>query len=448
MHALDLVAFAEPKRRAASIAVVIVATMHAALAWAHADAQSARSDTIVRLARTARHPSGGILAKELSIGDATGADEYSFYSINDVLPAKDGYIWIVDLQSPTSGRGGGGALRQYDARGKYVRTVGRTGQGPGEYAAPSGLAQLADGRVVLRDVRNNRINVYTLDGKFDTTWTFMTLHSGSSSGGGLHVDAAGVVWMEFGSPGSNEPTRFLRLLSTGRIVDTVMRPKLADLPRPAATTTASGRTIAAVAPYYPVALSAWTSPGFFATATTSSYAIDLRAVPGGRVGAAGTTSLWRAGDPVVSVRRAVTAVPVTEIERNDQRAYLTEFVNYAERQFRTKLTGSIPEIPRVKPMLAGLDIGEDGRLWVRVSMPSERFTPPSLDIRPGQTPHPVIAWREPIVYDVFESDGTYLGRVPLPPNVRPKLFSGDDVWCVVEDAGGVKTVAKYRVRWR
>lgn len=52
------------------------------------------------------------------------------------------------------------------------------------------------------------------------------------------------------------------------------------------------------------------------------------------------------------------------------------------------------------------------------------------------------------MFDVFEPDGTYLGRVRPPQNATPKRFRGDDVWTVAEDEDGVKTLVKYRVVWQ
>jgi hypothetical protein len=52
------------------------------------------------------------------------------------------------------------------------------------------------------------------------------------------------------------------------------------------------------------------------------------------------------------------------------------------------------------------------------------------------------------VFDVFETDGTYVGRVPMPENMgrypRP-LIRGDQVWAVTRDEFDVQRVVRYRL---
>lgn len=55
-------------------------------------------------------------------------------------------------------------------------------------------------------------------------------------------------------------------------------------------------------------------------------------------------------------------------------------------------------------------------------------------------------FREPTVFDVFEKDGRYLGRVAAPTafstGPRP-FFGGDNVWSTERDELGVQYVVKY-----
>ena len=57
-------------------------------------------------------------------------------------------------------------------------------------------------------------------------------------------------------------------------------------------------------------------------------------------------------------------------------------------------------------------------------------------------------WREPVAFDVFESDGSYLGRVrtPLEFSSSPTpVFDGDFVWAVTRDELGVQRVVRFRI---
>jgi hypothetical protein len=401
-----------------------------------AQAPAGNGDTTVRNAGPARYAHGATFVQELQIGDATGADPYLFRTISDAIVANDRTIWILE----TAGRGGNPpSVRQFDAKGKFIRNVGRTGAGPGEYRSPIGIGQLPDGRVVVRDVGQSRINVYAPDGKSVDTWTLPTPYSWISNlGGGLDVDANGVTWMKFRpttpDPTATSRTTYTRISSAGKIVDTVTSPALPALPSGGITITSGRSSSSYSAPYWPQNLFAWHPSGTFVTAVSSRYAIDLRVAPT-------PSKLWTPGDPVISIRRTMALVPVSEAERTDQAAILRQRVEATPGQ----RSNPIPDVPRFKPPVRAISVGDDGRLWVRVAVPSERFNRPPPP--PGAFAEP--NWREPAVYEVFESTGVFLGRATLPEGaVAIAVSRGDEVWCIVRDADEVHSLRKYQLVWR
>jgi len=54
----------------------------------------------------------------------------------------------------------------FDVQGKFLRAVGRKGQGPGEFAAPTGLCLTDDGGFAVADRDNNRIQHFGPNGAF------------------------------------------------------------------------------------------------------------------------------------------------------------------------------------------------------------------------------------------------------------------------------------------
>lgn len=59
-----------------------------------------------------------------------------------------------------------------------------------------------------------------------------------------------------------------------------------------------------------------------------------------------------------------------------------------------------------------------------------------------------VLWNEPLRYDVFGPDGTYLGVVFPPEDFDPiprPVFDGDYVWAVSTDELGVERVVRYRI---
>jgi hypothetical protein len=57
----------------------------------------------------------------------------------------------------------------------------------------------------------------------------------------------------------------------------------------------------------------------------------------------------------------------------------------------------------------------------------------------------VLTTREPVVYDVFEADGRFLGRVKLPPRTRVIRTRGNVAWGTVRDADDVDYAVRFRV---
>jgi hypothetical protein len=69
------------------------------------------------------------LQEDLAIGGDPGREDYYFPKGARLSVDDDGNIYVCD--------GGNRRIQMYDKSGQYVRTIGRQGQGPGEYMSPS-----------------------------------------------------------------------------------------------------------------------------------------------------------------------------------------------------------------------------------------------------------------------------------------------------------------------
>jgi hypothetical protein len=422
-----------------------------------AAAQPQRSDTVVKLATAPRQRGVATLVSEMKIGgaDAT-ADEYLFARVGELLPLRNGSIVVVD-----QGTGTTPYVRVYDGAGKYLRTLGRQGQGPGEYTFPSGLGELPDGRILVRDGRGSRIAVY---GNGSTGAQFFSANvNGTSTGQNmLIVSDAGIVHLRMTFPrlGTGVPSQsgYIRLRADGSVIDTIPAP---EFPPPAVRFTATrtsadgGTSSSSIGlPFSPLHISGFSTGGYFVTANTGRYAIDLRVPPA-------QSRMWREGDPVISIRRTAPPIAVNDAERADRRKRIEEQL----RQLEPNWQWNGPEIPRVKPPVKSLRFGLDGRIWVLLSQPSERFDPatdPSAATTSmggggggraagaGAPAAPVssrLPWREPVLYDVYEPDGAYIGQVGVPYNISISATRGDYAWGVESDEDGVQSVHRFRITW-
>src|SRR3954466_15437415 len=144
-----------------------------------------RADTVVRNAGRPVHAGVAELTRDLAIGVPDGDENYMIGAIDDIAVAANGTMYVLDRSVP--------AVRMYDAKGKFVKNIGRRGSGPGEYRYASAIAMASSGNLLLYDQGNARINVYSPAGDAITSWPTRG-GSGSGSGRGILVsDALGTT---------------------------------------------------------------------------------------------------------------------------------------------------------------------------------------------------------------------------------------------------------------
>ncbi|HEK85202.1 MAG TPA: hypothetical protein ENO29_02435 [Candidatus Aminicenantes bacterium] len=91
-------------------------------------------------------PSYADLKKVVSIG--SDDINYRFFGVAGAVLDDQGNVYICDSK--------GSFLRKYDSDGKFIKEIGRYGQGPGEFSNTISGLYLCDGLFVL-DTGNNRI---------------------------------------------------------------------------------------------------------------------------------------------------------------------------------------------------------------------------------------------------------------------------------------------------
>jgi hypothetical protein len=105
-----------------------------------------------------------------------------------------------------------------------------------------------------------------------------------------------------------------------------------------------------------------------------------------------------------------------------------------------------PSIPDSKPAIENILVGRQGRIWIQVATPGYRREDPDFD--PSDPDAVADEWHEPVAFDVFESDGRYLGHVRAPEgfSVYPTpVIAGEQVWAVTRGDFGVNRIVRIRV---
>src|SRR5688572_22474434 len=231
------------------------------------------TDTVVRAARLPVHPGVATLIEELSIGVADGAEEYLLGDVADIVVARDGSIYVLDRQVPV--------VRHYDASGRFVRNIGRSGAGPGEFRSVSGLALTKDDRLLLWDTGNWRINVYSANGDVLTQWATPSGSSGSSTATfsrAILVDSSGLVITRKSifnvRDAWNRPTVWLRYRPDGTFIDTLHAP-MASREIPQLTASAERVRVSNPVPFAPTRIVVMSPLGYFVAGLPDRYAFEI-----------------------------------------------------------------------------------------------------------------------------------------------------------------------------
>jgi hypothetical protein len=91
------------------------------------------------------------MVEELNIGIEEGDEDYILNRPGDIKVSDCETIYILDW--------GDVNIKVYNKKGKYLRTIGRPGQGPGEFDTPCDFDLGTDGNIYLMDSRNTRVEI-------------------------------------------------------------------------------------------------------------------------------------------------------------------------------------------------------------------------------------------------------------------------------------------------
>ena len=110
-------------------------------------------------------PEGKVLLTLGKVG-APGDGPDTFNQPSDVVTAPNGDIFVAD------GHGGNTNARivKFSKDGKFIKSWGKKGSGPGELDTPHAIAMDSKGRLFVGDRNNNRIQIFDQDGKFLEEW--------------------------------------------------------------------------------------------------------------------------------------------------------------------------------------------------------------------------------------------------------------------------------------
>jgi DNA-binding beta-propeller fold protein YncE len=129
-------------------------------------------------------PDGKVL---MTLGKAgvAGDGPDTFNQPSAVAFGHNGDIFVADGHDA----GTNARIVKFTKDGKFIKTWGKKGMGPGEFDAPHALALDSKGRLFVADRGNSRIQIFNQDGEFIEQWTQFSRPSG------LFIDKNDVIYV-------------------------------------------------------------------------------------------------------------------------------------------------------------------------------------------------------------------------------------------------------------
>lgn len=318
-----------------------------------------------------------ILGEELSIGGAEGKGEYLFSVLRDIAADFEERIYVLDSKEAH--------IKIFDGNGRYIKTFGKKGQGPGEMSRPSSLEITPQNEIAVNDPSARKIHFFSLDGTFSraVSQTDRAFFSDPKVDEDGNITASFMIMDE-------EVTYVLEKFT----------PQLKDLLPIFSTRVAKYPSID---PFFPQCYWDVLKGNKLVWGFPDKYELHV---------------LDSEGKLEKKIIKEYDPVKITEEEK--------------EKVIEERFGGRENIDPIVKlswdehhNAFIHLCIDDEGRIFVRTY---ERV--------PG---------REEFYYDVFDPEGKYLAKIPL--KSRPYVIKSDKLYTIEEDEDGYQAVKRYKITW-
>jgi hypothetical protein len=335
----------------------------------------------------------------VDIGELEGAEPYQLFRVSGAVRLSDGRI--------VAGNGGSHELRYFDAQGRYLKSAGREGGGPGEFEGVGAPIAVGGDSIAVYDWNLRRISLWDPDGNFVRSFGIQ-FSSGSPVAVGPLGDGSWLFSKAFSfSPGEittvvRDTAAYFRFDQRGELIDSIGRFASLEYFLQSSAQAAWATSL----PFGRGFATAVASGGFY-HGITDRYEIL-------RYGLAGQVERV--------VRKVHRPVPVAEADVERYKAERVE--NASSDNWRRRLERMFAEVPvpSTMPAFQTFEVDVLGYLWVA------EYERPGADVQ---------RW------SVFDSEGRLLGTVETPSGLAVHQIGVDFLLASWEDDLGVEYVRLY-----
>ncbi len=315
------------------------------------------------------------LEEELTIGEAKGREEYMFQSLYSLAVNDNGDIFALDTIAKH--------VKVYNREGLYLRTIGRPGQGPGEFSFPMSLILTARDELVVGFMNN--ISYFSSEGEYIKSIPIISTARFLS----IDIDTAGNI---FGISIGIEQMGFLL-----KKYDPELNELLLFGFSPSSSEE-SNRTGKRNAFFTPLRWDIINGDQVVTGYPEEGYVVKI---------------LDTSGNLIRRIEREYTPIETTQ------------------KDFEERIADRPPKLkkdlyaPKHFPPYRNLIADDEGRIWVRTS-----------EKAPDGKSH---------IYDVFDPEGRFILKVAL--KATPRVMKNNQMYTIEEDDEGFHVIKRYKVSW-
>lgn len=315
--------------------------------------------------------------EDFSLGAEEESEESMLLEPTDVDADEVGNIYVLDRKAVQ--------IKVFDSQGKFIRAIGKSGQGPGEFQRPAYFQVTPQDNILVSDYASKKITIFNLDGQFirelsaGKMWMFTQ----------VKMDAGGDIIGSHTIMDQEAKTELVRFNSNLEPMYTIAVVPIARMP--------------VFNPYFPLLYFELTPKGNVIWGITTEYEFHV-------VNREGQT-----------IRKIV-------------KKYKPEIITQADQNKRIKeIWGEQGPFPDIKVE------------WPKYFPPVEDFI---MDDRGWLFVRPFIKDKEKkhVLYDVFNHEGRYVAKILLPARAR-KIKNGK-IYTIEEDEKGLLYVKRYTLEWK
>jgi hypothetical protein len=322
------------------------------------------------------------LEEDLTIDNVEEDEGFTFQDITHIVVDDDENIYVSDSKAAF--------IKVFDKSGNYLITIGKKGQGPGEFLYPFEILVMPQGELMVNDLYQLRVHFFSLDGKYLRQFSSSTMAMFRRP----RVDSEGHIIV--GHVNVGDPIEAVL-----KKLDSNLNPVLTLATRPVVSKPP------AIIEYF----ENWRSTNLVWDVATEDNIVW---------GVFNKYEIFVNNPEGKLIRKIIREYDGIAITKNEEEKLIKDFFGNFPVPPQWNL-----KFPKVYPSFIRFTCDEEGRIFVQTYEKTED--------------------EEEDYYDVFDSEGKYIVRTSL--KYRPQVWKNNKLYMIEENEEGFQMVKRYKVYW-